>query len=151
MGQLYLEDLSIGDTFESAEFEMTPEAIIAFARDFDPQPFHTDPEAAKGTFFGALAASGWHTAAMTMRLLTDALPLANGVIGSGGVLSWPSPTYGGDIIRVVATIEKIVPSRTKPGRARIVVYCRTLDRNGQVKQEFRPDLMVWKRGVDPQG
>jgi acyl dehydratase len=81
--RLYLDDLSVGDVFTSDTCTVDEAAIIAFAREFDPQPFHLDREAAKRTFFGGLAASGWHTAALTMRLLvTGGLPLADGVIGA---------------------------------------------------------------------
>ena len=149
--KLALEDLSVGDTFESAEQVMEADAIIAFASEFDPQPFHTDPVAAKDSFFGTLVASGWHTGAVSMRLLTESLPFEHGVIGSGGPLTWASPVYPGDALRVLTRIEEIVPSRSKPGRARVVVHCQTVDQAGEVKQDFRPNLMVWSRDADPQG
>ena len=146
---LYLDDLGVGDTFESGLYEMTAERIIAFAQGYDPQPFHTDPEAAKATFFAGLAASGWHTAAVTMRLMVESVPFANGTIGAGGDLRWPEPTRPGDVLRLVTRIEEIIPNRSKPGRARVVVQCRTLNQHDALKQEFRPSLMAWKRGVDP--
>ncbi|WP_271078804.1 MaoC family dehydratase [Aurantiacibacter sp. MUD61] len=149
MSQIYLDDLSVGDTFESDEYEMTEERIIAFARDYDPQVFHTDPEGAQETFFGGLAASGWHTAAVTMRLMVQSVPFANGTIGAGGDLRWPEPTRPGDRLRLLTRIEEIIPNRSKPGRARIVVQCRTLNQHDALKQEFRPNLMAWKRGTDP--
>ena len=148
---LHLDDISVGDSFESGEYEMTQEAIIAFAQEFDPQPFHTDPDAAQHTFFGGLAASGWHTAAVTMRLVTEAMPFADGVIGAGGEIHWPTPTRPGDVLRVISTVEEVVPSRSKPGRARVVVHCRTVDRHGEVKQEFRPNLVLWARGAEVKG
>ena len=97
--QYHLEDLEVGQRFTSPPYAVTAEAIIAFARQFDPQPFHTDPAAARDSFFGELVASGWHTAAITMRLLTDgALPLAGGAIGAGGEIRWPAPTRPGDAL-----------------------------------------------------
>ncbi|MXO94358.1 dehydratase [Erythrobacter arachoides] len=127
---------------------MTEAEIIAYARQFDPQPFHTDPVAAEDSFFGGLAASGWHTASVTMRLMVEAIPLANGVIGAGGDLSWPAPTRAGDVLHVEATIEAIVPSRSRPGRAAVAVHCRTLNQHGEMRQEFRPRLIAWARGSE---
>jgi GNAT superfamily N-acetyltransferase len=90
---LYLEDVVVGTEFVTGEVTITTDDIIAFASQFDPQPFHTDPDAAKSTFFGGLAASGWHTAALTMRLLvTQGPPIAGGIIGAGGDLAWPTAT-----------------------------------------------------------
>ncbi|KLE34565.1 MaoC family dehydratase [Aurantiacibacter luteus] len=145
---LWLDDLKVGDSFTSGEHAMTEAEIVAYASQFDPQSFHTDPEAAKDSFFGGLAASGWHTAAITMRLMVEALPFARGVIGAGGELSWPEPTRPGDVLHVEARIEDIVPSRSRPGRAAVAVHCRTLDRHGNVKQDFRPRLIAWSRGSD---
>jgi acyl dehydratase len=90
--KLYLDDLAIGDTFCSGELRIEASEIIAFARQFDPQPFHVDAEAAKDTFFEGLAASGWHTMALTMRLIVESVPFANGIIGAGGEVTWPRPT-----------------------------------------------------------
>lgn len=147
---LYLDDISAGDSFESDTHEMTVENIVAYARQFDPQPFHTDPDAAEDTFFRGLAASGWHTAAVTMRLLVDAVPLAKGMIGAGGDIHWPTPTRPGDVLRVTATIEEIVPSRSKPGRAAVTMLSRTTNQHGELRQEFRCRLMAWQRDADPQ-
>ena len=96
MQRLYLEDLAVGQRFESRRELVDPEAIKAFAREFDPQPFHLDEEGAKLSLFGGLSASGWHTAALTMRLIVESVPLQGGVIGLGGELSWPRPTRAGD-------------------------------------------------------
>src|SRR4030088_567641 len=86
----YLDDLRIGQRFTSGVHVVDEAQIMAFARQFDPQPFHLSHDAAKGTLFAGLAASGWHTAAMTMRLLVDSgLPLAGGILGAGGEISWP--------------------------------------------------------------
>lgn len=149
MAQLYLDDLQIGQVFESEGHPLDAEQIIAFARDYDPQVFHTDPVDATDSFFGGLAASGWHTAAITMRQVVASIPLANGVIGGGGEIRWPTATRAGDVLRVRTRIEEIVPSRSHPGRAAVVTHCVTLNQQDEIRQEFRPKLVVWKRGVVP--
>ncbi|MEP6723799.1 MAG: MaoC family dehydratase [Variovorax sp.] len=142
---LYLEDLNVGDRFMSDGHELDAEQIKAFAALFDPQPFHTDEEAAKSTFFGGLAASGWHTAAITMRLLVNSVPLANGVIGSGGQISWPQPTRPGDVLRVASEVVEITPSRSKPDRGTVQMRCETRNQRGEVLQHFLPKLVVMRR------
>lgn len=148
MAKLYLEDLKVGDRFRSAEHALDVAQIKAFAQQFDPQPFHTDEEAAKNTFFGGLAASGWHTAALTMKLLVESgVPLADGIIGSGGELHWPRPTRPGDVLHVEGEVTAIVPSRSKPGRAMVTMHCRTLNQRGEVLQDFSPKLVVHARSA----
>ncbi|BEP61007.1 MaoC family dehydratase [Variovorax sp. V213] len=143
---LYLEDLSVGDRFQSGEHALDVKQIKAFALQFDPQPFHIDEKAAKTTFFGGLAASGWHTAALTMKLMVESgIPLAEGIIGSGGELQWPKPTRPGDVLHVVSEVLEIVPSRSKPGRAMVTMRCRTLNQLGEVVQYFTPKLVVHAR------
>ena len=143
---LYLEDLSVGDRFQSGEHTLDVAQIKAFALQFDPQPFHTDEEAAKHTFFGGLAASGWHTAALTMKLLVESgVPLADGIIGSGGELQWPKPTRPGDVLHVVSEVVDITPSRSKPGRAMVTMRCQTRNQRGEVVQYFTPKLVVHSR------
>ena len=143
---LYLDDLKVGDRFMSEGHEIDAEQIKAFANVFDPQPFHTDEEAAKNTFFAGLAASGWHTAAITMRLLvTSGLPLADGIIGSGGQLAWPHPTRPGDVLRVEAEVLEITPSRSKPDRGMVQMRCETRNQRGEVLQHFLPKLVVMRR------
>ena len=145
-GTLYLEDLKVGDRFVSAEHALDTAQIIDFATRFDPQPFHLDAEAAKSTFFGGLAASGWHTAAITMRLLvTSGIPLADGIIGSGGQLAWPKPTRPGDVLHVEAEVLEIVPSRSKPDRGMVSMRCETRNQHGDVVQQFQPKLVVMRR------
>src|SRR5437868_709349 len=96
---LYLDDLSVGQRFSSTSLMVTAETIKAFAREFDPQPFHLDEAAAERTFFGRLAASGWHTAALTMRLNVEGgLPIAAGIIGAGGEITWPTALRANDTI-----------------------------------------------------
>jgi len=145
---LYLDDLSVGDRFTSGEHALDAAQIVAFAAQFDPQPFHTDPDAAEATFFRGLAASGWHTAALTMKLLVESgLPLADGVIGSGGELQWPQPTRPDDVLHVEAEILEIVPSRSKPGRAMVQARCETKNQRGEVLPRFTPKLVVVARAT----
>lgn len=143
---LYLDDLAVGDRFTSGEHALDAAQIQAFALQFDPQPFHTDEEAAKASLFQGLAASGWHTAAITMRLLvTSGLPLAEGIIGSGGELQWPQPTRPGDVLHVESEVVEIVPSRSRPGRALVQMRCRTLNQRGELLQSFTPKLVVTRK------
>lgn len=142
---LYLEDLPVGRRFESREATLDAEAIIAFARQFDPQPFHTDPEAAAQTFFQGLAASGWHTAAFTMRLLVESLAIAGGLIGAGAEISWPRPTRPGERLRVVSTIERNAPSRSRPDRGSIVLASVTLNQDDETAQRLVSRMVVPRR------
>src|SRR4051812_29867057 len=97
---LYLEDLHVGQRFESRPHVLDEAQIKAFAREFDPQPFHLSEEGATGTLFGTLAASGWHTAALTMRLMVESVPLADGLVGAQLELGWPKPTRPGMTLQV---------------------------------------------------
>lgn len=143
---LYLDDLYVGQTFVSGEHLLDEAQIIAYARQFDPQVFHLDPEAAKRTFFQGLAASGWHTASISMRLVTESIPLADGVIGGGmEELAWPQPTRPGDRLHVESEIVEIIPSQSKPNRAMLRVLCQTKNQRGEVLQRFRPKMLAFKR------
>jgi acyl dehydratase len=143
--KLYLEDIAIGQRFRSGRHTMVAADMIAFAMAFDPQPFHTDEEAAKTSFFGRLAASGWHTAAITMRLVVDMLPVAGGVIGAGGPLAWPKPVYAGDVLEVEIEVMEATPSRSRPDRGSIVIHILTRNQEGEVVQEFTPRVMLARR------
>lgn len=144
--RLYLEDLAPGDRFTSGEHALDAAQIIDFASRFDPQPFHLDAEAAQRTFFQGLAASGWHTAAITMKLLVESgIPLADGIIGSGGEINWPKPTRPGDVLRVESEVVEVIPSRSRPERGMVQMRCETLNQNGDVLQRFSPKLVVSKR------
>jgi len=143
---LYLEDLSVGQKFTSGTFHVTEEKIKSFAREFDPQPFHLDETAAQASVFGGLAASGWHTAAIAMRLLVDGgLPLGNGIIGLGGDLAWPKPTRPGDTLHVESEILEILPSRSKPNQAIVKVRSTTLNQHGEPVHSFTSKCLVFKR------
>jgi len=144
--QLYLEDLEVGQRFSSGEYQMTAERMKAFAAEFDPQPFHLDEAAADSSIFNGLAASGWHTAAATMRLLvTSGLPLANGLIGLGGEIAWPRPTRAGDTLRVESEIVEIRPSRSKPNQGVVSVKNITRNQHGEEVQIFTAKLLVFRR------
>jgi acyl dehydratase len=143
--RLYLEDLVVGQRFTSTTRQVTAAEITEFAARYDPQPFHLDDEAAKGTLFDGLAASGWHTAAMSMRLIIDSVPVAGGIIGSGGELTWPRPTRPGDTLHVETEVLEIIPSRSRPERGMVVVRCTTLNQHGEPVQTFTPKLVVPRR------
>jgi acyl dehydratase len=139
----YLDDLQPGDRFTSPEHELDEAQIKAFALQFDPQPFHLDDEAAKSTLFGGLAASGWHTAALTMRLLVQGgAPLAGGIIGAGGDIAWPKPTRPGDVLHVESEIVSVTPSKSRPERGMVVVRSTTLNQHGDVLQQSTFKLVV---------
>ncbi|MES2280728.1 MAG: MaoC family dehydratase [Pseudomonadota bacterium] len=140
---LHMDDLRPGMRFKSAEHVIDEAQIKAFATQFDPQPFHLDAEAAKATLFGGLAASGWHTAAITMRLLVGGgLPLAGGIIGASGELSWPKPTRPGDVLQVESEVVSVTPSRSKPDRGMAVMRCETRNHKGDVLQLFTVNVVV---------
>ena len=143
---VYLDDLSVGDTVLTESHTIDEQQIVDFATRFDPQPFHLDRDAAEGTFFAGLAASGWHTAALTMRLMvTSGLPLADGIIGAGGEISWPRPTRPGDVLRVRMTVLAIQPSRSRPDQALVTVEGDTLNQDGDVVQHLVTRIVVWRR------
>jgi acyl dehydratase len=143
--RLFLEDLVVGQRFVSATHEVSAAEIMEFASRYDPQPFHLDDAAARGTLFGGLAASGWHTAAMTMRMVIDSVPMAGGIIGSGGELTWPLPTRPGDVLHVETEVLEITPSRSRPERGMVVVRLTTLNQRGEAVQTFTPKLVVPRR------
>jgi acyl dehydratase len=144
--RLHLEELSVGQRFTSGTHVVDAAQIKAFAAQFDPQPFHLDDEAAKGTLFAGLAASGWHTAAITMRLLVESgLPIAGGIIGSGGEVSWPKPTRPGDTLHVVSEIEEVTPSRSRPNRGMVRVRSETRNQRDEVVQVLTSRLVVPRR------
>lgn len=143
--RLYLEDLYVGQRFISPPHELDADQIKRFAAEFDPQPFHLDEAAAKQSMFGSLAASGWHTAALTMRMITESMPLAGGVIGAGGEVSWPKATRPGMRLQVFSEITSIKPSRSKPDRGIVLARCETRDQDGEVVQLLTPTLVVMRR------
>ena len=150
--RLYLDDFHVGQRFTSATHRMDTEEIKAFARQFDPQPFHLDEAAAKDSMFGGLVASGWHTAAISMRLQVESgLPIAGGMIGIGGEMSWPQPTRPGDVLRVVSEIMEVTPSRSRPDRGVVRVRSETRNQRDQVVQILDAKLLVPRRGTAAPG
>jgi acyl dehydratase len=147
-GGLYLEDLHVGQRFESPRHLVTTEDIKRFAAEFDPQPFHLDEAAAERSLFGGLVASGWHTGALTMRMLVEGgAPIAEGVIGAGVEVSWPRPTYPGDELQVVSEVMEIIPSRSKPERGIVIVRSQTRNQRGEVVLALTSKLVVPRRAV----
>lgn len=142
---LWLEDLHVGQTFVSGPVTITTDEIKAFARQYDPQPFHLDEEAAKASLFGGLAASGWHTAALTMKLLVEAFPLAGGLVGAGGETTWPRPTRPGDTLTVHVEVLEIMPSRSRPDRGMIRARSETRNQHGEAVQVSTTRIVVWRR------
>jgi acyl dehydratase len=144
--ELHLEDFTVGQTFGSGRIKVDAEQIKAFAATFDPQPFHLDEELARDTFFKGLAASGWHTAALTMRLLVDSpLKPAAGIIGAGGEISWPRPVRPGDELRLESEILEIRPSQSRPDRGTVKVRTKTLNQDGDTVQILVSNLIVLRR------
>jgi acyl dehydratase len=145
-GSLYLEDLSVGQRFTSPRHTVDEAQIKAFAGQFDPQPFHLDDETARQTLFAGLAASGWHTAAITMRLLVDGgAPIAGGIIGAGGEVAWPRPTRPGDTLTVHTEVLDITPSRSRPDRGMVTVRSETVNQRGEPVQVLTAKLVVPRR------
>jgi acyl dehydratase len=145
-GRLYLDDLTVGQRFMSGTRVVDEAEIKAFARQFDPQPFHLDSDAAKSTLFGGLAASGWHTAAMTMKLLVDSgLPLAGGILGAGGEIAWPKPTRPGDTLQVESEVLEITPSRSRPDRGVAMIRSLTRNQKNEIVQSLTSRLIVPRR------
>jgi acyl dehydratase len=143
---LYFDDLRVGQRFVSGTHQIDEQQIMAFARQFDPQPFHLDVEAAKQSFFGGLVASGWHTAAITMRLMVEGgLPIAGGLIGAGGECAWPNPTRPGAILHVESEILELRPSRSRPDRGMAIVRSETRNQFGEIAQVLVAKLVVPRR------
>ena len=143
----YLEDFAVGQTFGSGCLRVDKGRIKSFAAEFDPQPFHLDEEAARATLFGGLAASGWHTAAMTMRLLVEGeLKPAGGIIGAGfDDFRWPKPVRPGDELRVQSEILEVRPSKSRPTQGMIKVRTTTLNQHGEAVQISIGNLVVPRR------
>jgi acyl dehydratase len=147
---VYLEDLTVGQRFSNGPVKLLAEDIKAFARQFDPQPFHLDEAAAERSMFGRLAASGWHTAALTMRLLVTGGPKFGwGFIGAGGEVSWPRPAYVDDELTLHAEIIEITPSRSKPDRGMARVRLVMKNQRDEVVQDMVARVLVPRRPAAP--
>ena len=143
----YLEDFAVGQTFGSGRIRVDANEIKAFAAKFDPQPFHLDEAAARDTVFGGLAASGWHTAALTMRLLVESeLKPAGGIVGAGGdELRWPRPVRPGDELHIESEVLEVRPSKSHPEHGLVKVRTTTLNQAGEAVQILVANLMVPRR------
>ena len=142
-GLLFYEDLKVGMRFESRTLAVTAEDVDDFARKYDPQPFHTDPVAAKATFFGGLVASGWHTSALTMRLVTESLTISGGVVG-GGVdeLRWPNALRPGDTIHLVSEVIEMRTLKSRGDVGLVKFRVTTLNQRGEPVQSMVPNLFA---------
>lgn len=147
MTERYLEDFTVGQTFGSGRLRIDEKQIRRFASEFDPQPFHLDDKAARDTMFRGLAASGWHTAALTMRLLVEGeLKPAGGIIGAGiDELRWPRPVRPGDELRVESEVLEVRPSKSRPEQGMIKVRSTTLNESGEAVQIFVGNLVVLRK------
>lgn len=144
--RVYFEDLTIGWQFVSRTYPVTAEAIIAFAREFDPQPFHLDPVAAADSIFKGLVASGWHTASISMRLLVEDGPLFGaGTVGVAAEVTWPRPTRAGDVLQVHGEIIGLTPSKSRADRGTVTVRTETRNQNGEIVQTFTGKVIVPRR------
>ena len=144
---LALEDLAVGQHFTSGTHVLDTARIKSFAMQFDPQRFHLDEVAAHETLLGGLAASGWHTAAVTMKLLVGGgAPFAGGLIGAGGEIAWPKPTRPGDVLQVFSEVIDIKPSRSRPERGMVTLRSETRNQHGDVLQILTAKLVVERRG-----
>ena len=143
---LYLDDLRAGQRFTSGTYVIEAAQIKEFAAQFDPQPFHLDETAAEASVVKGLAASGWHTAAVAMRLLvTGGLPFAGGLVGLGGEVAWPKPTRPGDILRLESEVMEIRPSRSKPHQGIVTVRTTMFNQEGEAVYLLTAKLLVPRR------
>jgi len=147
MTEHYLEDFAVGQTFASGRLRVDAERIKDFAAEFDPQPFHLDEQAAQDTVFGGLAASGWHTAALTMRLLVESdFRPADGILGAGfDEFRWPRPVRPGDELHLESEILAVRPSKSRPAQGLVKVRTTTFNQNREPVQILVANLFVPRR------
>ena len=147
LSQRYLEDFAVGQTFGSGRLRIEEERIVAFAAEFDPQPFHLDEAAARRSIFGGLAASGWHTAAVTMRLMVESdLKPAGGFIGAGlDECRWPRPVRPGDEFRVECEVIEVRPSKSRPEQGLIKLRTTTLNQDNEAVLVHVVNMVVPRR------
>ena len=149
MSERYLEDFSVGQKFGSGRLRVEKDRIKTFAAEFDPQPFHLDEDAARDSIFQGLAASGWHTAALSMRLLVEGdLKPAGGIVGAGfDEFRWPLPVRPGDELRVESEILEVRPSQSRPKQGLIKLRMTTLNQDGDAVQISVGNLIVPRRSA----
>ena len=151
MSQRYFEDLKAGERFKSGTYSVSEEQIISFAREFDPQPFHLDTAAARKTMFESLIASGWHIAAITMRLFVQALNFAEGAIGLGvDELRWPNAVRPSDVLQVETEIVDLRVSRSKPTHGVVRLRYVTTNQRGEIVQTMMASALVSRRSSNKQ-
>jgi acyl dehydratase len=143
---LYLDDLGVGDKFATRSVTLTMDGCKTFAAEFDPQPFHLDENAARHSVFGRIAASGWYTASLSMRLLVEGeLKIAGGLVGLGGEMKWARPVYPGDTLHVESEVLEVRVSDSKPDRGIVTVRNQTLNQRGEPVQVFVVKMLVPRR------
>ncbi|MEP7072200.1 MAG: MaoC family dehydratase [Verrucomicrobiota bacterium] len=141
------EDFPVGMRLRSARYQVTPRAIEEFAREYDPQPFHLDQAAAEKTLFGGLAASGWHTAAISMRLFIETMQVPGGIIGLAvDELRWPTAVRPGDDLHVDTEILAARLSGSRPGQGILRIQNVTRNQRDQIVQSFTATAMLPTRG-----
>ena len=146
MSERYFDDLRSGERLQSGQYIVTEKEIINFAREFDPQPFHLDAGVARQTMFGSLIASGWHTAAITMRLFVQTLNFAEGAIGLGvDELRWPAAVKAGDVLEVETEIVDLRLSRSKPSHGIVRLRNVTTNQRGEIVQTMSASALVLRR------
>ena len=145
----YLEDFAVGQFYRSGHITVDKERMTAFAAEFDPQPFHLDEDAARQSIFGGLAASGWHTAALTMRLLVESdFTPAGGIIGAGfDELRWPLPVRPGDQLQVASEVLDVRPSKSRPHLGLVKVRITTTNQNNEAVQVYVANIVVPTRSA----
>ena len=143
----WFEDMQPGEVREFGDYSMAEAEIVEFARKYDPQPFHTDPDAAKSSIFGGLIASGWHTASVAMRMMADHALSPESSMGSPGIdaLRWLKPVRPGDRLRVRMTIEEAIASRSKPDRGIVKSLTEVLNQDGEVVLSMRGMTMIRRK------
>ena len=146
MKERYFEDLKIGDTFKSQAYQVGEDQIVSFAREFDPQPFHLDAAIARQTMFKDFIASGWHTAAISMRLFVQTLNFAEGAIGLGvDEMRWPTAVKPNDVLQVETEILDLRESRSKPNHGIIRIRNVTTNQRGEVVQTMLASALVLRK------
>jgi len=151
MSERYFEDLKAGERFKSGTYSVSEEQIISFAHEFDPQPFHLDTAAARKTMFESLIASGWHTAAITMRLFVQTLNFAEGAIGLGvDELRWPNAVRPSDVLQVETEIVDLRVSRSKPTHGVVRLRNVTTNQRGEIVQTMMASALVSRRSSNKQ-
>jgi acyl dehydratase len=147
MKPLYLEDITVGQRFAGGPLTVEPEAIHAFAAQFDPQPFHLDETAAAETLFGHVVASGWHTGSLTMRMLVECVPFAGGTVGTRADIRWPSPVHPGDQLHIDVEVVDARPSAHRPEFGVVKLLVHTRNQINQLVMEMTTLVLVRRRAV----